>query len=290
MSDLPVTLTAEIRSAAASLTEAGILSPEADAVALAAYTLGCEPEEVRRRMILGERPDASSFSERYRTLVAERAQRIPLQHLTGVAHFRRLTLRVGPGVFVPRPETELVAQAAIDVATVCEAPLVVDLCTGSGAIALAVKEEVPRARVVAVELDPLAFEWAKGNRSDTGLDVELVRADATTALGELDGQVDVVVSNPPYIPTGMVPIDPEVRDHDPEVALFGGSADGLRIPELLAARAAELLRRGGVLVMEHADAQGELLTQRLRATGWWTDIVDHLDLNERARFVTARRR
>ena len=288
MSDPQVNLTAEIRSAADSLAQAGVLSPEADAVALAAYLLGCEPEGVRRLMILGA-PTEASFAERFRGLVAERAQRVPLQHLTGVAHFRRLTLRVGPGVFVPRPETELVAEAAITAAAGCEAPLVVDLCTGSGAIALAVKDELPQAQVVAVELDPLAFGWASANVSETGLDIELVNDDATSALGHLDGQVDVVVSNPPYIPTGMVPIDPEVRDHDPEVALYGGSADGLRIPALVAERAARLLRPGGVLVMEHADTHGELLPRRLRESGLWTEVSDHLDLGDRARFVTARR-
>lgn len=289
MSASEATLTAEIRSATESFAEVGIASPEADAVALAAYVMVCEPEEVRRRMILREAVDGS-FSDRFGELVAERVERVPLQHLTGVAHFRRLTVRVGPGVFVPRPETELVAGAAIDAAKVCEAPLVVDLCTGSGVIALAVKDEVPQARVVAVELDRLAFEWAVANRSDTNHQIELIQADATTALTHLDGQVDVVVSNPPYIPTGMVPIDPEVRDHDPEVALYGGSADGLRIPERVAARAAGLLRRGGLLVMEHADTHGQMLPQRLAATGEWTEIVDHPDLNGRARFVTAQRR
>lgn len=289
MGDVEATLAAQIRCATASFAKVGIASPAADAVALAAYVLGCAPEEVHRRVILREPADAA-FSDRFSGLVAERAERIPLQHLTGVAHFRRLTLRVGPGVFVPRPETELVAGVAIDAATVCEAPLVVDLCTGSGAIALAVKDEVPQARVVAVELDRLAFEWAGANRSDTGLAIELVQADATTALTHLDGEVDVVVSNPPYIPTGMVPIDAEVRDHDPEVALYGGSADGLRIPERIAARAAGLLRAGGLLVLEHADTHGELLPQRLAATGEWTEITDHSDLNDRARFVTAVRR
>lgn len=288
MSGPEVSLTAEIRSAADSLAGAGVPSPEVDAVALAAYLLGCEPEQVRRRMILGA-PTESSFAERFRSLVAERARRVPLQHLTGVTHFRRLTLRVGPGVFVPRPETELVAGAAITAAAACEAPLVVDLCSGSGAIALAVKDELPQARVVAVELDPLAFGWASANVSETGLDIELVNDDATSALGHLDGQVDVVVSNPPYIPTGMVPIDPEVRDHDPEVALYGGSADGLRIPALVAERAAQLLRPGGVLVMEHADTHGELLPRRLRESGLWTEVSDHLDLRDRSRFVTARR-
>ena len=140
----------------------------------------------------------------------------------------------------------------------------VDLCTGSGAIALAVKDELPGARVLAVELSDLAHGWAVANRDRLGLDVEVRLGDATTAFGELEGAVDVVVSNPPYIPVGAGPVDPEVRDHDPEVALYGGSADGLAIPLAVAARAAVLLRPGGVLVMEHADSQGATLPQALR--------------------------
>jgi len=284
-----VPLAAEVRRATDTLAQVGIASPEIDAVALAAHVLGCRPEEIRRRMILQAAVE-DAICERFRELVQERANRVPLQHLTGQAHFRRLTLRVGPGVFVPRPETEVVAGAAIDAAAQWQSPLVVDLCTGSGAIALAVKDEVPQARVVGVELDGLAFEWARANRDATGLDVELVLGDAKTALRDLDGLVDVVVSNPPYIPTGMVPVDPEVRDHDPELALYGGSEDGLRIPEQVAARAAALLHPGGVLVMEHADTHGEQLPRRLERAGEWTDVVGHRDLTGRPRFVTARRR
>ena len=162
---------------------------------------------------------------------AERAARVPLQHLTGQAHFRRLTLAVGPGVFVPRPETEVTAGHAIDAASALGPDaVVVDLCTGSGAIALAVKDELPGARVLAVELSDLAHGWAVANRDRLGLDVEVRLGDATTAFDDLEGAVDVVVSNPPYIPVGAVPVDPEVRDHDPEVALYGGSADGLADP------------------------------------------------------------
>lgn len=284
------TLREHIRVAATDLTAAGVPSAEADAVALAAHVLGCAPGEVRRQMILGAGVD-TGFTSAFGDLVDERANRIPLQHLTGVAHFRRLTLSVGPGVFVPRPETEVVAQAAIDAALRSgPQPLVVDLCTGSGAIALAVRDEVPHARVVAVEVDPLAMAWAVRNRDCTGLPIELVEADATSALPDLTGQVDVVVSNPPYIPTGMVPQDPEVRDHDPAVALYGGSEDGLRIPLAIADHAAALLRLGGWFVMEHADSHGTVLPGRLRRLGDWDDIAAHRDLAGRPRFVTARRR
>jgi release factor glutamine methyltransferase len=240
-------------------------------------------------MVMGEESDAA-FMDRYAALVAERAARVPLQHLTGQAHFRHLTLSVGPGVFTPRPETEVVAGLAIDAARRSgPAPVVVDLCTGSGAIALAVADEVSGATVHAVELSVEAHAWAARNVEATGLPVELRLGDATAAYPELDGTVDVVVSNPPYIPVGMVPLDPEVRDHDPEVALFGGSGDGLAIPLAVARRAAGLLRAGGTLVMEHADSQGEALPAALRRTGEWLDVEDHQDLTGRPRATVATR-
>jgi release factor glutamine methyltransferase len=245
--------------------------------------MGTSAADVRKAMVLGAPAPAA-----YDSLVEERAARVPLQHLTGRAGFRHLELHVGPGVFVPRPETEFVAGLAMDAARAAgEAPLVVDLCTGSGAIALAVKDEVPAAHVYAVELGEDAHAWAAQNASSTGLDIELVHGDATTAFPELDGTVDVVVSNPPYIPVGMVPIDPEVRDHDPELALYGGSDDGLAIPLAVGARAAGLLRPGGVLVMEHADTQGEALPAALARTGAWRDIEDHEDLTARPRATVA---
>ena len=272
-----------VREATARLAAAGIPSPEVDAVALAAHALGTDPAEVRRAMVLGApEPDG------YATLVDEREARVPLQHLTGRAHFRRLTLAVGPGVFVPRPETEVTAGLAIDAASaIGPDAVVVDLCTGSGAIALTVKDELPEVRVLAVEVSDLAHGWAVANRDALGLDVEMRLGDATTAFDDLEGEVDVVVSNPPYIPVGAVPVDPEVRDHDPEVALYGGSADGLALPLAVAARAAVLLRVGGVLVMEHADSQGGSLPQALRATGEWAEVADHADLAGRPRTTTA---
>lgn len=284
------TIAAIVRRARAVLAAAGIPSPDADAVALAAHTLGCSTAETRRRMILGEPVDDDDVIA-YDELVAQRRARVPLQHLTGKAAFRHLTLRVGPGVFVPRPETEIVAQAAIDEALLCGPhPLVVDLCAGSGAIALAVKDEVPHAHVVAVEIDPLALGWAAANLEWTGLAVELVAGDAGAALPGREASVDVVVSNPPYIPTGMVPLEPEVREHDPPIALYGQSDDGLGIPLAVVARAAVLLRPAGLLVMEHADSHGEVLPKRLTESGLWTDVEDHTDLTERPRYVTARRR
>lgn len=268
----------------------GIASPEADAVELAAFALGCDAPEVRRRMVLRD-PVDPGFLDRFAGLVEERSARVPLQHLTGRAHFRRLTLAVGPGVFVPRPETEVVAGLAIEAARAAgERPVVVDLCTGSGAIALAVADEVPGALVHAVELTAEAHAWAAANVAASGLAVDLRHGDATESFPELEGQVDVVVSNPPYIPVGAVPVDPEVREHDPQEALYGGSADGLAVPLRVAARAATLLRDGGVLVMEHADSQGRSLPAALVATGAWARVVDRRDLAGRPRATVAVRR
>ena len=282
-----------VRDAARTLADAGIDSAEFDAVALAAHLLRTSPGEVRKLMVMGA-PVPDGLDD----LVSERARRVPLQHLTGKAGFRRLELSVGPGVFIPRFETEFVAGLAIThLLRHClgggrgpAVPVVVDLCTGSGAIALAIKDEVPVAHVHGVELSDLAHAWATRNRDDLGLDVDLRLGDATLAFADLEGDVDVVVSNPPYIPVGAVPVDPEVRDHDPSVALYGGSSDGLRIPLGVAARAAILLRPGGFFVMEHADGQGGSLPTALGTTGSWQNIQDHADLNGRPRAVTAVRR
>jgi release factor glutamine methyltransferase len=237
-----------------------------------------------------------STARRIEELVEQRAARLPLQHLTGRAAFRTVELDVGPGVFVPRPETEVVAGLAIgEAAALADAgvsPVVVDLCTGSGAIAIAVAVEVPPARVVAVELDPLAHAWARRNVDALAPDVDLRRGDAvgsdTGLLADLAGRVDVVVANPPYIPDGARPVDPEVADHDPRFALYGGGADGLDIPRGVVAAAAGLLRDGGLLVMEHGDAQGpdarRLVTERA-----WHDVATAEDLTGRARALLARR-
>ena len=279
-----------VRAASRRLAAAGVERADVDAVALAAHALRTSTGDVHRLMVLGA--DAPPGLDAMEALVAERARRVPLQHLTGRAPFRHLELSVGPGVFVPRPETEVVAGLAVPLLRELadaerRAPVVVDLCTGSGAIALSLKQEVPAASVHAVELSDLAHAWAVRNRDDLGLDVELLLGDATTAFAELEGEVDVVVSNPPYIPVGAVPNDPEVRDHDPHVALYGGSADGLRIPLEVAARAGALLRDGGVLLMEHADVQGRSLPAALRGTGVWADVEDHDDLAGRPRVTRA---
>jgi len=276
-------LAVAVRRATMTLAEAGVASAPVDALHLAAHLLGQDVTEVRRLMVLGGIEAPAGYDD----LVAERATRVPLQHLTGKAWFRRLELRVGPGVFTPRPETELLVDLALRALSGLEAPLVVDLATGSGAIALSVKQEHPTAMVYAVELSEMARGWAAANRDRLGLEVTIEQGDACTAYPELVGRVDVVTCNPPYIPVGQVPVEPEVRDHDPEVALYGGSADGLDIPRAMAARAAELLRAGGVLVMEHADTQGASLPTALEATGAWRTVVDHTDLVGRPRCLVA---
>ena len=276
-----------------ALAGAGVPSPRADAELLAAHLLGISRGELQAAAVLG-RPAPAGLAD----LVARRATRIPLQHLTGTAPFRGLELAVGPGVFVPRPETEQVAQVAIDEAVgdgSGRGVLVVDLCTGSGAIALALAHEVPGAVVHAVELDARAHSWAERNVREVAGSlpptsrVVLHRGDARTALAELDGTVDVVVANPPYVPPGAVPIDPEVADHDPAVALYGLGADGLEVPRGIVAAAARLLRPGGLLVVEHAEVQDGAARAMVDRTGAFTPARTGVDLTGRARMVIARR-
>lgn len=277
-----------LMSATERLGAAGISSAASDARLLLAHAWGGVPMgELRRREVMGEQPPAA-VAERFGELVEQRATRVPLQHLTGAAPFRGLELRVGPGVFVPRPETEMIVDLVLAEVAGRHDAQIVDLCTGSGAIALAVKHEAPRVSVAAVELDPMAHAWAARNAELLGLDVSMLQGPAQEAFPGREGTLDVVVSNPPYIPVGMVPVDPEVRDHDPEIALYGGSDDGLRIPLEVAARAAQLLRPGGLLVMEHADSQGDSLPAALVRQGW-CDVTDHQDLAGRPRATTARK-
>jgi release factor glutamine methyltransferase len=284
-----------LREARARLAAAGVASPAADAAALAAHVLRTTPGDVTARAVRGDAvgdEQAAAFEE----LLAQRAARVPLQHLTGRAAFRTLELEVGPGVFVPRPETEVVAGVAIDEAIEVTRrgpnPLVVDLCTGSGAVALAVAVEVPAARVAAVELDPMAHAWAARNVAVIAPRVDLRIGDALRAdagvLADLAGTVDVVVANPPYIPPGSRPVDPEVAEHDPPVALYGGGDDGLAVPRGVVESAAGLLRPGGLLVMEHADGQGSA-ARALVGGPRWQDVRTVDDLTGRPRALVARR-
>jgi release factor glutamine methyltransferase len=264
-----VNLQALLDHAAAVLTAARVPSPDVDAELLVAHVLGLSRGQVQARAVTGTPIDAEQ-RHAVLELVERRAAREPVQHLTGVAAFRFLELRVGPGVFVPRPETELVTQVAIDAlfAVPGGSPRAVDLGTGSGAIALALATEVPHSEVWAVEVSPRAFIWARENVERIGAtNLRLVFADLGTALPELDGTVDAVVSNPPYIPLGAIPRDPEVRLHDPEVALYGG-ADGLDVVRAVSTTARRLLRPGGTLVLEHGESQAADIRQLLAADGW----------------------
>jgi release factor glutamine methyltransferase len=287
-------LSAVLRAARARLAAARVATPGPDADQLAAHVLGLRPGEVAAAAVRGLRI-GDAEAERLQELVTARAQRVPLQHLTGRAGFRTVEVAVGPGVFVPRPETEVVAGLAVDEALrlAGHAPVVVDLCTGSGAVAIALAVEVPAASVTAVELDPLAHAWARRNVDALAPRVDLRLGDAvgadTGVAADLAGTVHVVVANPPYIPSGARPVDPEVADHDPPRALYGGGADGLDVPRGVVAAAAGLLVPGGLLVMEHADGQGQA-TRALVAGPGWDDVRTVADLTGRPRALVARRR
>ena len=279
-----------LTAASGQLQRAGVDSPEHDARALAVHVLGLSrPSDLLMVDAVSEQ-DLRVLDE----LVARRAARVPLQHLTGSVGFRYLELEVGPGVFVPRPETESVVQWAVDAAAAegWSEPLLVDLCTGSGTIAFALANELPGATVHAVEQDPDAMTWAHRNAENRARAgdraVRLHLGSALDALPELDGRVDLVASNPPYVATTESHIpDPEVLDHDPGIALWAGP-DGLDVIRLVEHAARRLLRPGGLVVVEHSDRQGESCPDLFRAAGW-LEVADHRDLAGRDRFTTARR-
>jgi release factor glutamine methyltransferase len=273
-------LAAAVSEATAILRDAGVPSPRVDAELLADHLLGVGLGRLRA-MMLGDTPAPAGYAE----LVAERAQRIPLQHITGVAHFRYLELAVGPGVFIPRPETESVVQLVIERVKGMAHPRIVDLGTGSGAIAGSIAHEVPGAEVHAVEYSPFAHAWAARNLAPLG--VNLVLGDLRDALPELNGTFDVVISNPPYIPAEAIPNEPEVALHDPPEALYGGGADGMELPTAAAASAARLLVPGGYFVMEHAEVQAGWIAGMMQRTGAWREITTHLDLNGKERATSA---
>jgi len=281
-----------VSKAAHLLTEAQVSSPQVDAELLLAHVLGVERSQLTS---VNQISDEQLLD--YESLVARRANRVPLQHLTGVAYFRHLELAVGPGVFVPRPETELLVEVAIKHLKAISSPrIAVDLCAGSGAIALSLAIEVPGTTVHAVELSDDAFKWLTHNVVDHAAKLEAVEshvivhhgnAGDSALLRNLINTVDALVSNPPYIPREMIPRDPEARDHDPAIALFSG-ADGLDVAREVVVVAAGLLKPGGFVGMEHADVQGESLPALFNAmANTWTDIEDNLDYNKLPRFTTA---
>lgn len=270
-----------IDSAAAQLAEAGIDSARYDAEELAAHLVGAE----RGRLTLLEAPDDEFFG-RYRDIVAARSQRVPLQHLTGTAAFGPVTLRVGPGVFIPRPETEAMLEWAT-AQPLGARPLVVDVCTGSGALAVALARHWPTARVIGIDDSDAALAYARRNAEGTA--VELVRADitATEPLTELDGHVDLVVANPPYVPDGSA-VEAEVAQHDPPHAVFGGP-DGMAVIAAVVRLAGRCLRPGGLFAVEHDDTTSAQTTELLSGTSLFDGIEARRDLAGRPRFVTARR-
>ncbi|WP_116508318.1 peptide chain release factor N(5)-glutamine methyltransferase [Micromonospora sp. B006] len=278
-----------IARVARALAAAGVEAPRAEAEQLAAYVL----QVPRGRLAL-----ADGFTPAQRdhleALVGRRVTREPLQHLIGTAGFRLLELAVGPGVFVPRPETELLAGWGIERARERTAPLVVDLCSGSGAIALAVAQEVPAARVVAVERSPAALAWLRRNAADRAAagdrPVEVVAADVTgpALLADLTGRVDVLLCNPPYVPRSVT-VPPEVAGHDPDEAVFGG-ADGLDVIRPVVRRAAALLRPGGAIGIEHDDTHATAVPALLRGDGRYDRVEEHRDLAGRPRWASASRR
>ncbi len=292
------------------LTNAGIDSAAAETSELLAHVLGVQ----RSRLFMHDNIDEDDRIA-FERLLAKRLNRIPLQHITGTAAFRRIELNVGPGVFIPRPESELVAEAAIRFLRECENPIAVDLCAGSGAIALSLAIEVPGAQVVGIELSPDAFAWLEQNvkKFESKVSIEVHQLDATdftaSVFTKLASACDVVTCNPPYIPVDMIPRDPEVRNHEPAMALYGG-ADGLEVVRGIAKTAAMLLKPGGLLVVEHADVQGpeageasvvnvlkqarldtELATFIAGVPGelLFTGVSDRSDFNQRPRFTLATR-
>jgi release factor glutamine methyltransferase len=275
-----------IREAEKILLESGVDSPRTDAELLASYVLGVE----RSRLPLVPLIDPSVV-DAFGKLVVRRANREPLQHLTGHAWIGDIQVAVGPGVFVPRPETDLLLAWGLSVAP--PSPVVVDLCTGSGALALGFAHARPDATVHAVEIDSVALSWARRNsdlRVEAGdTPIRLHSGDVTDpkVLADMEATVDLVLCNPPYVPAGT-PVAPEVADHDPALAVFGGP-DGLDVIKPAVSLAARLLKPGGWVGIEHDDTQGESVPALLSARRVLSDVQDHSDLAGRPRVTTARR-
>jgi release factor glutamine methyltransferase len=271
--------------ATVTLREAHVASPRVDAELLAAFVLG-----VPRSQLVGAAAFTPHQQARFRDLVARRATRVPVQHLTGIAPFRHLELAVGPGVFIPRPETEVVVEWGLQWLRTHPAQTVADLCAGSGAIAASVRTEAsPGVRVYAVEHDPGALEWLHRNVDSLGVVVVAGDATADATLAELDGGVDLALSNPPYVPEiGAAGLPAEVTEHDPHDAVFGGE-DGLDVIRRLIGRIAGLLRPGGAFAVEHDETHAYVVPMLTHADGRFVDVALHHDLAQRPRFTTATR-
>ena len=294
------------------LAQAGLPTPLNDARLLLADALGCDLHQLDQALLLDRTAEElltngvgrrladdsqSAALDRYQSYLQRRVGREPLQYILGHACFRYLDLRLGPGVFIPRPETETVVQAGVDALSGVDHPLVVDLCSGSGAIGLSLAIEVPGTRVRAVEVDKEAYRWGALNAAaqeaairEAGSDYQLLLADATepATLSDLNAQVDLVISNPPYVPMDAIPSQPEVRDWDPDLALYGGSSDGCLLPCRILDRAMILLAPGGLLVMEHDASQGAAMVTAALDRGYLQAHTNQ-DLTGRDRYLTARR-
>ncbi|UQX09594.1 peptide chain release factor N(5)-glutamine methyltransferase [Candidatus Mycobacterium methanotrophicum] len=270
-----------IDSATALLADAGINSARFDAEELAAHLTGTE----RGRLPLIDSPD-DAFFDRYHAAIAARSQRVPLQHITGTAAFGPLTLSVGPGVFIPRPETEAMLEWAT-AQRLPETPVIIDVCTGSGALALALAHHWPAARILGVDDCNAALDYARKNTA--GTTIELLRADATDPglLTDLDGHVDLLVANPPYVPEA-VQLEPEVSQYDPPHAVFAGP-DGMTVITAIIRLAGRWLRPGGFFAVEHDDTTSLSTHELVGSAGRFDDVVARTDLTGRPRFVTARR-
>ena len=268
-------------AATTDLEQAGIDSARTDAELLAAHVLGVE----RGRLSFADVPE--EFFDRYSDAVSTRVRRVPLQHITGMAPFGPLRLEVGPGVFIPRPETEALLEWAL-AQDLPDDAVIVDVCTGSGALGVALATARPGARVTGIDIDPAALNYARRNAGVTTMSV--VQGDVVDGglLADLAGTVDLVVSNPPYVPSGAV-LEPEVLEHDPAHAVFGGP-DGMAVIVPLVARAADWLKSGGLLAVEHDDTTSETTIDAINATGLFEQLAPHADLAGRPRFVTGRRR
>ena len=267
------------------LKEAGVTSATVDAELLACYCLGVSRSELAL-MVATRQEFPEESLELFLTALARRVARQPLQHITGTAAFRHLDLKVGPGVFTPRPETEQVVGFALEKISNVPNPLIVDLCSGSGAIAISLATEVLGSNVFAVEKSKEAFSFLQQNAASYGLaEMNLRNEDLQESLPELDGKVDLVISNPPYIPNDAIPIDLEVQLHEPSMSLYGG-VDGLDVVRQISNRALTLLKPGGLLVMEHADTQSRAIGELLLAEGW-LEIEARADLAGKDRMISA---
>jgi release factor glutamine methyltransferase len=280
-----VKLSEALAFASEKLSAAGVPSPQADATWLLCHILETDRSDLLTRITFDQDLAAEQL-DAFLVALARREQREPLQHITGKAAFRSLELSVGPGVFIPRPETEQVVQYAIDYLRQLPTPgVAIDLGTGSGAIAIAIAVEVPETKVYAVELSQAAFDYAAKNIQANSAAVELRLGAMQEVVSDLVGGLDVVISNPPYIPDSAIPIDPEVRNFDPELALYGGE-DGLDVIRDISGIAAALLRAGGLLVLEHADGQSDAIRELLLNDGWLS-VSAFQDATMRYRTITA---